>query len=207
MLGDVTTPDHWTVDYRPGGWARARGDSLTVYLRLGSEGGEGHPRLRIYLATVTADGPITEAIWRSVPLAEIEMHMALLSGVTSPEIDRTVEALGKPVEIAGYSVDALERYFAETEPLPVQGHFPGRTTVNGEPLAERFTLTRPADGRLTDEFLRNMAGLYLATVEARKAPAPVVAEAAGVSVRTVHGWVAEARRRGFLPPAVRGKAG
>lgn len=200
------TADVWTVDYRPGGWARARNAALTVYLRLGSDEGS-RPRLRICMAMVSTDEPLTEAMLRSVPVAEVEMHLALFSGVTDPEIDRALAELSKPVDIDGFAPEALERYFDQTEPLAVRGVIPGRTTVNGTPLGDRFKLAKPADGRLTDEFLRNLAGIYLATVEAREAPAPVLADAAGVSVRTVHGWVAEARRRGFLPPATRGKAG
>jgi hypothetical protein len=200
------TLDIWSIDYRPGGWGRVRGDGVTVYLRLGSEGG-ARPRLHIDMATVSTDGPLTEAMWRSVPLAEVEMHLAVLSGVSAPDIDRAMAELAKPVEIHGYSPEALERYFAETAPLPIQGHIPGRTTVGGAPLGERIKLAKPASGRLTDEFLRDLAALYLTTVEAGKAPAPAIAGIANVPVRTVHRWVAEARRRGILPPAVKGKAG
>ncbi len=204
-LHDGGVDDLWTVDYRPGGWARVRKDTVTVYLRLSSTDGARRPR--IYMATVSTAAPLTETVWRSVPLAEVEMHLAALSAVTSPEIDRTLDELVRPVDVEGYSPEALERYFAETDPLPVKGHIPGRTFVAGQPLTDRISLAKPPDGRLSDDFLRDLASLYLAAVEAKKAPAPVIAEAVNVPVRTVHRWVAEARRRGFLPPARKGRAG
>jgi hypothetical protein len=206
MMACVALIDNWMVEYRPGGWARASsGTGLKVYLRLCRE--DDRPRLRICLAAVTGDRPLTEAVWRSVPIADIETHLTTFTFTGDPRIDDAKAALAEPVEIDGFSLEALERFFEETQPLHVRGVIPGRTTVDGTPLAERFNLVKPSDGRLSDEFLRNVAGVYLATVEAKRAPAPAIAAMAGVPVRTVHRWVTEARRRGYLPPATKGRAG
>ena len=70
----------------------------------------------------------------------------------------------------------------------------------------RAPLRRP-DGSGSDEFYRNVAAAYMAAMRHTRAVAPVLAAEADVPVRTVHGWIAEARRRGFLPPATsRGRA-
>ncbi|MFD5673686.1 hypothetical protein [Streptomyces sp. NPDC127040] len=88
-------------------------------------------------------------------------------------------------------------------------------------LENSWNLTRNADareeiralpklsreGRTPEEFADLVAQHYKAW--AAIAPHPVSAMAADAQVKapTVHGWVREARLRGFLPPASRGKAG
>ncbi|MGO9292504.1 MAG: hypothetical protein ACLP52_01240 [Streptosporangiaceae bacterium] len=191
----MTSTGDWAIDYRAGGWARAQGSGVTVYLKLGIDS-DRRRTLHICAATLTADRPVTESVWRSVPLSEVSRHLAVFSYVTSPDTDRLIETITQPTSIDGFSIEALERYFAETEPLPVHGTIPSPRT-----------LRKPPGGRLTGEFLRDMAGLYLSAIADNKAPAPVIAEATGVPVRTVHRWVAEARNRDILPPATKGRAG
>lgn len=57
----------------------------------------------------------------------------------------------------------------------------------------------PADFALSRAY-----GEYVAE---SNAPAKEIAGEAGVPVTTVHRWIREARRRGFLPPARKGRAG
>lgn len=71
---------------------------------------------------------------------------------------------------------------------------------------QRQPLTRP-DGTDPDAFYRRVAEAYRETAATTRAVAPVLADEAGVPVPTVHRWVLEARRRGFLPPARKGRAG
>lgn len=82
------------------------------------------------------------------------------------------------------------------------------TTANlGSPVGAPSTaLTRP-DGTDAPAFYRLVAEHYRWTAAATAAPARVLAQAADVPVPTVHRWIAEARRRGFLPPARKGRAG
>ena len=54
--------------------------------------------------------------------------------------------------------------------------------------------------RMTDDFLAGIAHRYSELVDVGRMPAPAIAEAEGVPVRTVHRWVYEARKRGMLPP-------
>jgi hypothetical protein len=108
----------------------------------------------------------------------------------------SAELVMAPSKVKGYDVAALERYFDETPPVPLGSVIPG-----GPPLS------KPPEGRLTDDYLREVASLYLREVGTKRSPAPAIARAAGVPVRTVHRWIAEARKRGILPPATKGRAG
>jgi hypothetical protein len=51
------------------------------------------------------------------------------------------------------------------------------------------------------------SALYSQLARATRAPAPVLAEATGQPITTVHRWIKEARRRGFLAAGSAGKAG
>lgn len=81
-------------------------------------------------------------------------------------------------------------------------HIPGDRE---SPAPARERLTRP-DGTDPDGFYRRVADAYREVSVTTRAVAPVLAEEAGVPVATVHRWVMEARRRGFLPPSRRGKS-
>lgn len=85
-----------------------------------------------------------------------------------------------------------------------------RTALGGitrfHPPPERELLRRP-DGSDPDTFYELVAAAYNEAIRTTPKPAPILAEEAGVPVPTVHRWIAEARRRGFLPPARQGRAG
>lgn len=72
-------------------------------------------------------------------------------------------------------------------------------------LAER-PLRRPGD---TDSYAyyEEVATQYRLRAARSRKPAALLAEEAGVPVGTVHRWVRDARRLGFLPSGVRGKVG
>ena len=71
---------------------------------------------------------------------------------------------------------------------------------------DRPRLTRPG-GATPDEFYPLVARAYFEYSPRTRAPAREIANEAGVPVTTAHRWIREARRRGFLPPARKGKAG
>jgi len=78
--------------------------------------------------------------------------------------------------------------------------------VRSFPAEERPRLTRP-DGLAPDEFYSRVAAAYSEYAPRTRAPAKEIAAEAKVPITTVHRWIREARRRGFLPPARKGKAG
>ncbi len=83
-------------------------------------------------------------------------------------------------------------------------HKGSRMTVRRKP--RRKPLTRP-DGTDPEGFSRRVAQAYAEAVATTPHPAKVLADEAGVPVTTVHRWILEARRRGFLPRARKGRAG
>lgn len=199
--------NNWDVTFWPGGWARAIDETgVTITLRLLPVGEGDAVRLRVHATLMSSAKPVTARMWRDVPLAEIEQHVMIWGRVK--DLRPHFEAMLQPSEIESLQSEDLVRYFEETEPLPVGSSIPRSTLVadDGEPRAD-FTLIRPPDGRISNEFLENLAEMYRWAVESGKAPAPAIANTANAPVRTVHRWVAEARKRGFLPPAIRGKAG
>jgi transposase len=62
-------------------------------------------------------------------------------------------------------------------------------------------------GTKPDRFYKEAAELYAELATQSRRPAADLAERSGVSVASVHRWIAEARRRGYLPPAERGRRG
>lgn len=75
----------------------------------------------------------------------------------------------------------------------------GKTPAGKEPQVGRPKLTRPT-GDDPDKFYALVARAYREAAAETAKPAPLLAEEAGVPVATVRRWIAEARRRGQLPP-------
>lgn len=87
-----------------------------------------------------------------------------------------------------------------TKPTPMVR---GETSihVHGEGLVPPPGRPRP------DSFYQQVARDYLEAASVSPRPSVNLAAGAGVPVSTVRGWVAEARRRGFLPPGQKGRRG
>lgn len=197
----------WTINYWPGGWVRATdelGSMVALQYRPVGEG--ANLRLRLYTTLMTSVEPITARRWREFPLTEIESMFTLMQ-LTSPE---QITELTAPPDSEPLSMDEVMRFFEETPALKFGAIFPTGKVIDDEVVPRMvFTpVTRPADGRITDDFLANVAAMYNWLV-ARGGDAPVasISKGSDVPVGTVHRWVAMARKRGFLPPAVKGRAG
>ena len=69
----------------------------------------------------------------------------------------------------------------------------------------KLKLKVPSTYRKPDVFYRQVADVfaYLSTVSTK--PAVELAAANNVEVTSIHGWVKEARRRGFLPAGERSR--
>jgi hypothetical protein len=94
--------------------------------------------------------------------------------------------------------DAYEITVAELESSSIPSH---ESVVRALPSLERV------DGEAPAAFYGRVATAYLIAGATTRAPAVLLAEHAGVNPRTVHFWIREARRMGFLPPGRQGSAG
>lgn len=140
-----------------------------------------------------ADGIVRElrgVDLRSFPLAVIEAE------ANGPARSTILKRIDRDVKVR--FVEAGSRWQRKT---------PGRMVEvevgPGDVRELKIPTTRP----YPDEFYSEVADAYTATAAQSRRPAADIAAAAGVPVKTVHSWIAEARRRGHLPPGRPGKAG
>jgi hypothetical protein len=142
--------------------------------------------------------------------------------------DRT-DAVVQP-ETAAVGVEALPASVLVTEHASgeAQGQQRVSTTASGRKvLAGEVAAAASAEGWLTVtgskrpharlrvptsnpkpvSFYRQVADTYRRLAAHGNRPAVEMANANGVPVTTVHRWVKEARRRGFLPPGQKGRRG
>lgn len=182
--------DRW-VEYGRQGWVRVNGIDVDVVVLAKTAEVEGRRVIMdlLLLANGKSSSPgVDSAVLRAMPIGWLE------SMVNTPQARRLLaEQQGGP-DPTGKAIErrATAWFFDQLQPPE---------------LNERETrLTRP-DGKDPDTFYRQVAEAYTDAIAKSGTVAPLLAEEAGVPVPTVHRWIAEARRRGFLPPARRGKAG
>jgi hypothetical protein len=169
-------------------WHRGTGgttDGISVYAHLYAEeeGGRGEiVGLAVYGRNLTADK------LRSIPLAHIET-VANTNPDFQPHISGTEQhPIGKTFDQVVQQANKvlLKEAYRKAHP--------------------RAPLSRP-DGSNPDGFYRQVAEAYREVVQTTPKVALALAKEANVPVGTVHRWVLEARRRGFLAPARQGRAG
>lgn len=166
---------------------------------------------RVVITRIVVDADLLDnSTLRAIPVARIEAAMnhpqlglphMTLPGPLSEEQVRHLAEQGHlfPDEFEQLD-DALDRFLAKA---PDPGHG-GR--VSRRRRKQREPLVRP-DGSDPERFYARVAEAYNDLIGETSAPAPLLAQEAGVPVPTVHRWIAEARRRGHLPPARKGRAG
>jgi hypothetical protein len=165
------------------GWVRLSGvPDVVVMLRTEEWNGR-----RIIVDLVISGPPIDSGTLKAIPIGWIE------SAINTAQAQAHLAAQQDGVDALTAAINARHEEAFENE-LPGTG------------WVEPTRLGRP-DGSDPDAFYRNVAAAYNAAVAESSKVAPRLAEKAGVPVPTVHRWISEARRRGFLPPARRGKAG
>lgn len=215
--------DQWNIEIRPWGWFRLRelsGDGPTVYLHFTYDGPPGQERLDLAEVIMRAgtDEPLSARVLRRVPLVEIEKSLMVLLGLArSAPTDTTAEAgaaalaLFTPSDVEPPALTALDAYFETTRDLTrllFQPMPSGMLVSDGAAFPPgRVPQLKPPEGRLTDDFLRDVAEVYRWVTLTDRSPAPAISEMCGTPVRTVHRWIYEARKRGILPPARSGRAG
>lgn len=131
-----------------------------------------------------------------------ELTAETLRGLSIPRMEARLNSPGSALDPGdedddGLTVDELRTFGAE-----VQEQEKGQRTAG----VVRTALRRP-DRSDPESFYRLVAQAYGEYSRDSKAPAVAIAAEADVPVTTVHRWVREARRRGYLPPARKGKAG
>ena len=68
-------------------------------------------------------------------------------------------------------------------------------------------ITVPSTRPFPDDFYAEVAAVYTRAAARSRRPASDIAEASDVNVSAVHRWIAEARKRGYLPPGRPGMVG
>lgn len=199
------------------------GQGPSVYLQYQLTGPRGQERLDLQSVVMRAGEAeaLSGRVWRRIPFSEIEKALTLMlvqlpSNPPTPSMGEAAEQARQAFLSGGEApapvLEDLDEYFKATE-ADVSLHFnnlPSQMFVSDgadDHPGGRVPRIQPPDGRLTDDFLRDVADAYRWLTDAKLAPAPAIAEMAGVPVRTVHRWVYEARKRQILPPARTGRAG
>lgn len=192
------------VSVGKGGWVRVEDPDRfpgPLYARFALD---DDPRRRWRVTEIYVDGrgqPIATSAARQLPLAAVEAI------TTDPDIrDELASRAGQP----GVPLDVLASYYATTFTSRAR-HWVAESTRSAlrrksdRPLPPRDDpppLSTPPGGRLTNEFLRDVARAYAAAVRDRKRPAEELARQAGpgVSPRSVQRWFYIARQRGIMDP-------
>ncbi|WP_128380480.1 hypothetical protein [Streptomyces cavernae] len=148
---------------------------------------------------------LDSAALKSIPIARIESLLNTRTVGAALTARQSGIGEGFPEWLPSYreefeQVDAALAAYLDRSPQP---SFP---PIEAGATSKREPLSRP-DGADPDAFYRRVAEVYNDAVRETSAPAKVLAEEAGVPTTTVHRWIFEARRRGFLPPARKGRAG
>lgn len=206
------------------GWVRFEStDCPPTYLRyLPDETGQW--TLRELMMDASESAAITAATLISLPLVQIQSNVNYYAEHMEEHLHGPTPAGGDPV--TGSNVAVLASYFATGTGRSRSGPRWVDLAQQGAPVrklrtyasAERptldvdYRLTEPPTGRLTDEFLRNVARAYAAAMVRGEAPlqamiADLRAAGAGDYRRAVERWVSTARRRGIMKPVKKGSRG
>jgi len=149
---------------------------------------------------VTADG------LRAIPIGKVE---SWANGAARDELLADLDKRQGLSEADRDEADRLARMrpsFGEPPPGAVAATEEFIERISAKPVRSRMrkkTLEVPEGQPKPDRFYRDLARLYEDLALDTPRPAAVIAEANGVPVRRVHGWVKEARRRGLLAPGER----
>lgn len=138
-------------------------------------------------------------------LVSADEHLSAtdLQAVKLGQIERQINALPMSLREAPLSAPQERDEFIEAFRRPAPH---GMVTKDKRPKQGRPKLSRPS-GEDPNVFYARVAEAYRSASSETSKPGPLLAEEAGVPVATARRWIAEARRRGHLPPGRKGKAG
>jgi hypothetical protein len=188
-----------TLVPQPGGWVFVRfiGTEFAPYppVAMIAKTAERDGRRVITTLIVVAER-VSSTVIKALPIGRIE------SLLNTPTIRDQIEAAGDRHETLDAFLEAEIGWEANTPTFTRRIKYgPGQRAA-----PPREPLRRP-DRSDPEGFYRRVADAYNETLATTSAPAPVLAAEAGVPVPTARRWIAEARRRGLLPPGRQGRAG
>ncbi len=147
-------------------------------------------------------------------LEPVELHLSAAGRIDSAALRRLpVASLTALVNAPGRREEVTGRLDAPGRPTGLVALADAELQAQVAGLVE---LAGVVDGRLgpvprgrgkPDAFYRRVADAYLGLAVESNRPAATIAAVNRVPVSSVHGWVKEARRRGFLPPGQKGRRG
>lgn len=177
------------------GWTTLAGaDGVTVHVHAQWNG----PQVMITGMYLHSTDGVTPASVQCLSISRLEAELTLLALTAAAVSADNVPTLTAIVNAAQAHADAPEPTLAELrarspEPRPQAG--------------KRPRLTRPGQGEHRNQFYAQVALAYLEFAAETNAPSKKIATEAGVPLNTAQRWVAEARRRRFLPQSKPGRAG
>jgi len=180
-----------------GGWTRFYGDQTEdgflgadVYLRFGERDG----RLEIAEIRIKRNAGVTGRFLQRLPLGRIETAIGGLADF-SGELRRRVASDGDKA-----TADADSFFEGVVGDRPSAFLAPRRSRRTAARLNHADVIAR----KKPDRFYQQVADLFTWLSAQSKHPALDIAEENHVPATTVHRWVKEARRRGYLQPSRRG---
>lgn len=169
---------------------------------------------RAVMTRLIAVGALDSQIFRALPLGRIEAIAGVLfqtpDGVSIPAplsgLTQRRALYPKKFQEVDKRLDDWLALSAEHTPAAIGDTIRETRTAAASAAQPREPLSRP-DGTDPDAFAERVAQAYQEAVVTSSTPAKVLAAEAKVPVTTVHRWIREARRRGALRPARKGRAG
>jgi hypothetical protein len=208
--------------YRAGGWVEVKHSDAPRFLARFAPDEAG--RLVPVALVLEPDRPIDSTMLQRLRLVSVEAY------VNRPEVrQRVLDSIDQADHPRRYFLDVLALVPLISQDAVVHPHAiaaraevgnptvrvaQARETETAQPIRPMKTrrlgtavdLSAPAH-RKPDEFYQEVANQYGQLVATSNRPAAEMAELYGIPVTTVHRWVKEARRRGFLGPGRKGRRG
>lgn len=214
-----------TMSIGNGGWVRYFRSDTTheVFARFGEDPSDGRLTAREVFVYEPDGRAVTPDVLRSVPLGRIEGWVngpnsrALLvekSGLPGPDLVTATSFYSstpnpQAVEQGRAGNWAHEMLLSQDECLGIpKARKRGLSRIFKYAVREPVpTLYQPEKRPYPDSFFYEVALAYSSVSRWSDRPAVEISEAHDVPVSTVHRWIKEARKRGFLPPGRAGKVG